>query len=149
MEQTLQKSKRFALNLALKKKIIKFNLLADILKNNSNIAVILLQPIDLSLILLFWTPTKDYMGFYLLLSCKWLLNVIKLNVLAVSPVSVGRLEIHWQCMNKGFTLYFTYTATYRNCKWLQTYCSRTEMFVQFYFNTIVAIIKYWNKMKSL
>ena len=59
MEQTLQKSKRFALNLALKKKIIKFNLLADILKNNSNIAVILLQPIDLSLILLFWTPTKD------------------------------------------------------------------------------------------
>ena len=67
MEQTLQKSKRFALNLALKKKIIKFNLLADILKNNSNIAVILLQPIDLSLILLFWTPTKDYIGFYLLL----------------------------------------------------------------------------------
>ena len=58
-EQTLQISKRFALNLALKKKIIKFNLLADILKNNSNIAVILLQPIDLSLILLFWTPTKD------------------------------------------------------------------------------------------
>ena len=53
MEQTLQKSKRFALNLALKKKIIKFNLLADILKNNSNIAVILLQPINLSLILLF------------------------------------------------------------------------------------------------
>lgn len=66
-EQTLQKLKRFALNLALKKKNIKFNLLADILKNNSNIAVILLQPIDLSLILLFWTPTKDYTGFYLLL----------------------------------------------------------------------------------